>query len=211
VGCNKWDNKLKQWTDRPGGRIDGWESPGFRNLHDGDPYAIALSLNVHRRHLNAEDKRKLIADVLKAKPELSDRAIGRLTKADHKTVGDIQSKANGEIPHKAIDHVETEANGEIPHKPDRVEASGRQARGRKPATGNKPAAEAAKPIKTVIGAEPEAKPNRITANASQRALGEFKVACNYWFPKISRDDRLEAIVYFHKVAGVGATNGGGAA
>jgi hypothetical protein len=57
VGCKKWDGK--QWTDRPGGRIDsGWESPGFRNLDsgDGDPYDLALSLNVHRRHLNAEGR-----------------------------------------------------------------------------------------------------------------------------------------------------------
>jgi hypothetical protein len=107
----------------------------------GDPYAIAVSLNVHRRHLNAEQKRDLIAKVLAATPELSDRGIGRLTNTDHKTVGGIRSKANGEIPHKPT---------------DRVEASGRKARGRKPATSTKPAgSKAGSNGKTVNGASAE--------------------------------------------------------
>jgi hypothetical protein len=38
---------------------------------NGDPYEIALALNVHRRHLTTEQKRELIAKVLKAKPERS--------------------------------------------------------------------------------------------------------------------------------------------
>jgi hypothetical protein len=95
--------------------------------------AYVASANLHRRHLNAEQKRERIADVLKAKPELSDRAIGRLTNTDHKTVSGVRSKANGEIPHKPTDRVE-EANSDIPNKTDRIEASGRKARGRKPAT-----------------------------------------------------------------------------
>ena len=104
----------------------------------GDPTTLALSLNAHRRHLTPELKRGLIAKLLEAKPELSDRAIGRLTKSDHKTVGDVRSKANGEIPHKPAD----QANSEIPNKTNRVEASGRKARGRKPAKSFKQAANA---------------------------------------------------------------------
>lgn len=66
----------------------------------GDPYDIVLSLNVHRRHLTAEQKRELIAKVLKAKPEQSNRAIAKQVKVDHKTVADVRSKAvsTGEIP-----------------------------------------------------------------------------------------------------------------
>jgi hypothetical protein len=37
--------------------------PGF------DPYAYVLSKNAHRRHLTAEQKRDVIAKLLKAKPE----------------------------------------------------------------------------------------------------------------------------------------------
>jgi ParB-like chromosome segregation protein Spo0J len=85
-----------------------------------DPYALALSLNVHRRHLTNEQKRELIGKVLKAKPEASNVAIAKAVKADDKTVASVRR--------------ELEANSEIPNKPDRVEASGRRARGRKPAT-----------------------------------------------------------------------------
>jgi hypothetical protein len=72
----------------------------FQDHIAGDPYDVALSLNVHRRHLNAEQKRDLIAKVLKAKPEQSDRQIAGLVKTDHKTVGTVRSEleSTGEIP-----------------------------------------------------------------------------------------------------------------
>lgn len=70
-------------------------------LPDGvDPYDYVLAANVHRRHLTTEQKRELIAKVLKAKPGESNRKIAKQTKADHKTVaavrGDLES--TGEIP-----------------------------------------------------------------------------------------------------------------
>jgi hypothetical protein len=87
--------------------------------HEGvEPYALALSLNVHRRHLTAEQKRELVSKVLKAKPDASNRQIARQVKADDKTVASVRR--------------ELESNAEIPHKTDRVEASGHKARGRKP-------------------------------------------------------------------------------
>lgn len=74
----------------------------FKNLEiiGGDPYEIVLSFNVHRRHLNAEQKDDLIAAVLKAKTELSNRQIGALTKTDKKKVQAVRTKmeATGEIP-----------------------------------------------------------------------------------------------------------------
>jgi len=82
VGLKKWNGK--QWADRPGGRLEG--ECEFKNFHDGDPYAIALSLNVHRRHLTAEQKRELIAKLLKAEPEVSNLSIAKQVKADDKTV-----------------------------------------------------------------------------------------------------------------------------
>ena len=57
-----------------------------------DPVAYVISTNLHRRHLTAEQKRDLIAKLLKAKPDLSDRAIGKMTKADGKTVA--KARAN---------------------------------------------------------------------------------------------------------------------
>src|SRR5262245_901261 len=51
-----------------------------------DPYSYVVSANVHRRHLTAEQKRELIAKLLKAQPDRSDRQIAATVKADHKTV-----------------------------------------------------------------------------------------------------------------------------
>ena len=65
-----------------------------------DPYVLADSLNLHRRHLTAEQKRELIEKRLKANPEMSDRAIAKEVKVDHKTVAAKREKleATGEIP-----------------------------------------------------------------------------------------------------------------
>jgi hypothetical protein len=110
------------------------------NASDGiSPYDLVLSANAHRRHLTAEQKRELIAKVLKAKPELSDRAIGKVAKVDHKTVASVRSKANGEFPHKA-----------------RTEATGRKSRGRKPgpASVREPQPKPTQPIDTTIDPAP---------------------------------------------------------
>jgi hypothetical protein len=69
-------------------------------IRGDDPYAIALSMNIHRRHLTAEQKRDLIAEVLKATPGKSNRQIAEQVKADDKTVGKVRREleATAEIP-----------------------------------------------------------------------------------------------------------------
>ena len=69
-----------------------------------DPYEYAVSANVHRRHLTCEQKRELIAKVLKADPEKSNRQIAETVKADHKTVAKVRAEqeARGEVPHVSI-------------------------------------------------------------------------------------------------------------
>ena len=73
-------------------------------FHDGFDdstiYASVVSLNLHRRHLTAEQKRELIAKLLKAKPEQSNRTIAKQVKADHKTVAASRLKleSTGELP-----------------------------------------------------------------------------------------------------------------
>jgi hypothetical protein len=65
-----------------------------------DPYEYVISANIHRRHLTSEQKRELIAKVLKAKPEASNRAIAKQVKADDKTVGKVRREleATADIP-----------------------------------------------------------------------------------------------------------------
>jgi hypothetical protein len=55
-----------------------------------DVYAFVASANVHRRHLTAEQKHDLIAKVIKATPEKSDRQIAEATKSNRTTVGQIR-------------------------------------------------------------------------------------------------------------------------
>jgi hypothetical protein len=67
---------------------------------DGGENSTVISLNVRRRHLTAEQKRDLIARLLKLQPESSNRQIAKTATADHKTVGSVRSEleATGEIP-----------------------------------------------------------------------------------------------------------------
>ncbi|MCF6100351.1 ParB/Srx family N-terminal domain-containing protein [Mesorhizobium muleiense] len=65
----------------------------------GDPYAYVISLNIKRRHLTAEQKRDLIAKLLKAGPERSNRQIAGVVKASHVTVGKVREEmeATGQV------------------------------------------------------------------------------------------------------------------
>jgi hypothetical protein len=124
---------------------------------DENPYALALSYNVHRRHLTAEQKRDLIAKVLKVTPGASNNSIAKQVKADDKTVAAVRR--------------ELEANSEIPNKP-RVEASGRNARGRKAGSTPKPKAET--PVLTVTGIKRRAKALGVRFSGRDDTFG-FKV------------------------------------
>jgi hypothetical protein len=89
-----------------------------------DPFAYVVSANLHRRHLTADQKREVIAALLKSRPERSDRATAKIAKVSDKTVGAVRA--------------ELSANAEIPHKTERTETTGRKARGRKPAVPKAP-------------------------------------------------------------------------
>jgi hypothetical protein len=59
---------------------------------NSDPYDFVISANIHRRHLTAEDKRDLIAKLLKAQPKKSNRQIGKMANASHVTVGAVRAE-----------------------------------------------------------------------------------------------------------------------
>jgi ParB-like chromosome segregation protein Spo0J len=73
---------------------------------------LVISKNIHRRHLKPKEKGDLIAKLLKAQPEKSDRQISETVKVDHKTVAAVRA--------------EQEARGEIPHVETRTDTKGRK-------------------------------------------------------------------------------------
>jgi hypothetical protein len=77
----------------------GGEIAPHEQNNDDRVRALIISRNIHRRHLTAEQKREIIAKVIAAKPEASDRQIAKQVKADHKTVGAVRKakEATGEV------------------------------------------------------------------------------------------------------------------
>jgi ParB-like chromosome segregation protein Spo0J len=88
---------------------------------------LAYNLNLHRRQLTQQQKRKLIAKLLKTDPEKSDRAIAEQAGVTNKTAANVRK--------------ELEASEEIPHTPERTDKSGRKQKAKKPAK-TKPEADA---------------------------------------------------------------------
>jgi phenylpyruvate tautomerase PptA (4-oxalocrotonate tautomerase family) len=93
-------------------RLDAAELAGIKTVDFGrlivplkvlgpsvDPFAYVISTNIHRRHLTPAQKQDLIAAVLKATPEKSDRQIAKLVRVDHKTIGSLRAEKalTGEI------------------------------------------------------------------------------------------------------------------
>jgi hypothetical protein len=77
-----------------------------------DPSAFVVSANVHRRHLTGEQKREIVATLLKANPERSNNATAKIAKVDDKTVGAVRA--------------ELERRSEIPNVETRTDTRGRQ-------------------------------------------------------------------------------------
>jgi len=74
-----------------------------------DPYAYVISVNIRRRHLHltAEQRRNLIAELLKATPGKSDRQIAETVKASPTTVGTVRAGIastvqSGQLPGKRV-------------------------------------------------------------------------------------------------------------
>lgn len=85
---------------------------------DAEKRTLALSLNLDRRHLNREQRRALIAESIKADPELSDREHGRRTGASKNTAAAVRA--------------ELVERGQVDHVSERTDSLGRQQPASKP-------------------------------------------------------------------------------
>jgi len=94
LGLNVFDGNGGLRQEYKGLVVSEAASPRF------DPFAFVISKNVRRRHLNAEQKRDLLAKLLKAQPDSSDRKIAKTAGVDGKTVAAVRKglEATAEIP-----------------------------------------------------------------------------------------------------------------
>jgi hypothetical protein len=83
-----------------------------------DPSGFVIGANIHRRHLTAEQRRDLIAKVLRATPGKSNRQIADETKSNRNTVGQIRKKL--------------ETSGDVSRSDTRTDRKGRQQPASKP-------------------------------------------------------------------------------
>jgi chaperonin cofactor prefoldin len=107
-----------------------------------DPVTWVISANIHRRHLTAEQKRELIARLLKADPEKSDRQIAGTVKASPTFVGKVRA--------------EKEATGDVSTVDTRVDTKGRKQPAKKDKIA-KPKSKIAKLDKTSAAREAQAR------------------------------------------------------
>jgi hypothetical protein len=77
-----------------------------------DPYPYVISANLARRHLSADDKRKVIGNLILAQPDKSDRQIAEMLRVSHHTVASVRA--------------EMEGRGQIAHVSTRTDSKGRQ-------------------------------------------------------------------------------------
>ena len=68
-------------------------APKFGDFTGDDAAArnYVISANIHRRHLSPDQRREIIATLLKADPAQSNRQIADTAKVSHHTVGDVRS------------------------------------------------------------------------------------------------------------------------
>jgi hypothetical protein len=96
----------------------GGEIAPHKQNNDDRVRAYVISKNIHRRHLTPEQKRDLIAKLIKAQPEKSDRQIAGTIKASPTTVGTVRAKM--------------EATGLVSNLDTRTDKRGRQQPAKKP-------------------------------------------------------------------------------
>jgi hypothetical protein len=124
---------LKRITDflpsrEPGGVI-GYR---YRCIDEALAYSLAVSSNIRRRHLTTEQKREIIAKLLTAQPETSDRQIAKTVAVDNKTVASVRQdmERREEIPHVAK-RTDTKGRQQPAKNPRRIEAGAKAAKTRR--------------------------------------------------------------------------------
>jgi ParB-like chromosome segregation protein Spo0J len=99
-------------------------APKFADFNGDDAAArnYVISANIHRRHLSPDQRRDIIATLLRADPTQSNRQLAEQTKTSHHTVGDVRT--------------ELETTGQIAQLETTTGADGKKRRTRNTSTSN---------------------------------------------------------------------------
>ena len=138
---------------------------------DTEKRTMALSMNLDRRHLNREQKRALVAESVKADPQMADNVHAKRTGSSDKTVTSIRE--------------ELEATSEIPKFDKTIGADGKERPARRSAPAN---------VNTETGeieAEP-VKPRRRPINELLREAGAELDRAVERINRLAQDDRYAA-------------------
>jgi ParB-like chromosome segregation protein Spo0J len=73
------------------------EPAAEKSGHTMTPIEYVIAQNAHRRHLSREQRRQIVVELLKAKPEASDRAIAAQAKVSPTTVGAVRSELESTV------------------------------------------------------------------------------------------------------------------
>jgi hypothetical protein len=153
------------------------------NLADADVSRLALSLNLRRRHLNAEQREAAIAKIIALDPEKSDRQYAKEIGVDHKTIGKARAKG--------------EDVGSIPHVEKRTDSRGRKQPAQKVPAEKKPAEGASADETSQVSADKRKAENEAAeAAGSKRALSKFVRACDVWLPEMDAEDLAAAHTHY---------------
>jgi hypothetical protein len=119
-----YDGKILDGRNRYRACLAAGFEPTVRNGDNwiGDPASFVISRNIHRRHLTTEQKRDLIAKLLKRDPSKSDRQIAETVKASPTFVGKLRAKG--------------ETTGDVSTVDTRIDKRGRKLPAKKPKARN---------------------------------------------------------------------------
>jgi hypothetical protein len=96
----------------------GFVASTKRVVQVSDPIAYVISANVRRRHLTLEQKRDIVAALLKENPQRSDNATAKIATVSDKTVASVRRNIEG--------------RSEIPNVSTRTDTAGRHQPAAKP-------------------------------------------------------------------------------
>jgi hypothetical protein len=131
-------------------------APRYEEFSGRDAAAYVISANIRRRHLTTEQRRDLIAKLLKDDPGRSDRQVAETVKASPSTVGTVRAKM--------------EESGDVSKLDTRTDTTGRRQPAKKATTAATTALDALDVIAARAASETRAKASPASAESEQEAL-----------------------------------------